>query len=284
MKRLTLILALVPTSLWAQEPTQPAASAHLFVVLPLLFVGVGLLLWARNSYISPVPQRFGFVSITPHKPRRFFPLDAYVVDMEPVVNGLADKDIHVYSNLSKITLTHKPNGIFMEEKNYKISVLVNRRRTRRCFLQNGDILDMGELTLMFLSPQTEVPVAEVSEDDDAPEKESAIPKNKRIKPKMLKSSPTLIPADTRKKTYYLTKNITYVGRSEMNDLVSKAKGVSLRHSKIEKVSGRFKLLDLDSSNGTFVNGRRVENKFLRDGDIISFESVKYTFSLSGKTR
>ena len=43
----------------------------------------------------------------------------------------------------------------------------------------------------------------------------------------------------------------------------------------------IQLIHLVIADKDFSDG---ENKFLRDGDIISFESVKYTFSLSGKTR
>ena len=273
-------MAILPQTALAAEALE--AQQQIFLALPILLLALGALLMARKSYQQKMPQKLGFLNITAQKPQKFYPIDAEVTNMEPIVNGLADKNTHVYSNLGKITLTHKPQGIYLEEKNYKISILINRRRTRRCFLEDGDILDMGELTLMFLSPNHES-VADL--ESSAPQENSlAIPRTKRAKTKMIGTFPTLVPADTRKKTYHLTRNITYVGRSEMNDLVSKAKGVSPRHSKIEKVAGRYKIMDLDSSSGTFVNGRRVENKFLKDGDTVSFESVKYTFSWNGKSR
>jgi pSer/pThr/pTyr-binding forkhead associated (FHA) protein len=70
----------------------------------------------------------------------------------------------------------------------------------------------------------------------------------------------------------------------MNDLNPKSKTVSSMHSKLERVAGRYKLTDLSSSQGTFVNGRRIDSKLLNDGDEISFESIKYTFSISGRAR
>ncbi|MCP4754022.1 MAG: FHA domain-containing protein [Proteobacteria bacterium] len=109
-----------------------------------------------------------------------------------------------------------------------------------------------------------------------------IPRTRRVHGKILKKSPKLIPLEPRAKTFYLTKNITFIGHSEINDLIPKSKAVSPMHSRIERVAGKFKLVDLNSQNGTFVNGRRIDSKFLRDGDEISFESVKYTFSLSDR--
>jgi len=113
---------------------------------------------------------------------------------------------------------------------------------------------------------------------------NSIPRNQRGNGKLLKSSASLIPLDSRKKTFFITKNITFIGRSETNDLIPKSNGVALRHTRIESVAGRYKLTDLGSINGTFVNGRRIENRFLKDGDTVAFEAVKYTFSLTGKSR
>lgn len=226
-------------------------------------------------------KRNGFLSITTHRPQRFFPLDSTIKNMEPVVTALADEQTNVYSNLSKLTLSVKSTGVFLEDKNYKISILINRRRSRRCFLNDGDIIDMGELTLIYQYPRKK---NVKQEQKTSTTSGHLIPRARRAHAKLLKNCPTLVPVDTRKKTFYLTKNVTHIGRSEMNDLIPKSKSVSLMHSKIERVGGRFKLVDLNSQNGTFVNGRRIDSKMLKEKDEISFESIKYVFTASGKIR
>jgi len=251
----------------------------LFFILPGLAVGFVLIFYGKSQYLKPPASRLGFVSISPHQPQRFFPLSEDVESMEPVVAALAGEGTKVYSNLTKITLTHKASGTYLEEKNYKISILLNRRRCRRGYLNDGDVLDMGELTLMFVSPNQHK-----EREDQVPASDHLIPRVKRAQGKPIKAYPTLIPSDSRKKTFFLTKNLTFIGRSDTCDLVSKAKSISRRHSSIEKVAGRYKISDLQTIGGTFVNGRRVEQKFLKDGDHITFESVKYTFSLSGNAR
>lgn len=45
--------------------------------------------------------------------------------------------------------------------------------------------------------------------------------------------------------------------------------ISRHHARIECKANRFRIID-SSTNGTFVNGKRVANVYLRDGDIISF--------------
>lgn len=254
-------------------------SSIIFILLSLLISVVFFFLSLINFNTKPVKQ-LGFLAITPHKNSKFFPLDKNIENMEKVVAALADENTNVYSNLSKITLAVKPTGVFLEDKNYKISILVNRRRSRRCFLHDGDILDMGELTLVFHSAESEESHSELKQQKSS----HLIPRVRRAQGKLIKNVPTLIPTDARKKTFFLTKNVTFIGRSESNDLVPKARAISLRHSKIEIVAGRYKITDLASENGTFINGKRADCKLLRDGDEIAFESVKYTFSLAGRTR
>lgn len=59
-----------------------------------------------------------------------------------------------------------------------------------------------------------------------------------------------------------------IGRDPENDLVLDDRRVSRRHAEIRLRLGRFTLYDLESTNGTFVNGRRVAEVVLSDGDRI----------------
>lgn len=45
--------------------------------------------------------------------------------------------------------------------------------------------------------------------------------------------------------------------------------ISRKHAEIVREGNRFKLLD-HSTNGTFVNGKRVEEAYLKDGDVLMF--------------
>jgi len=253
-------------------------SVFIFYFIPLLFLALLFFVFSKLVMSRKSSKRLGFLSITPHRPQRYFALDESIENMVPVVDRLADEQTNVYSNLNKITLTKKPNGVFLEDKNYKISILINRRRSRRSFLNDGDILDMGELTIMYKSPYTN----EKKYESKGRTSGRGIPRSRRVHGKVLPGCAKLIPLEPREKTFYLTKNIIFIGKSEMNDLVPKSKAVSSTHSRIEKVAGKYKLVDLNSLTGTFVNGRRVDNKFLHDGDEISFESVKYTFTTSNR--
>ncbi len=59
-----------------------------------------------------------------------------------------------------------------------------------------------------------------------------------------------------------------IGRDQKNDMVMKSKIVSREHAQIVKAKDGFAIVDLDSQNGTFVNGTRIKESVLRDGDEI----------------
>jgi hypothetical protein len=54
--------------------------------------------------------------------------------------------------------------------------------------------------------------------------------------------------------FELKESLTYVGRSEDNDIQIENKTVSRRHLKIEQRENRFFVTDLKSENGTFIDG------------------------------
>ncbi len=60
-----------------------------------------------------------------------------------------------------------------------------------------------------------------------------------------------------------------VGRSEHNDISINSKFVSRHHLLLVRHGNTTFMMDLNSTNGTFVNSRRVSNQVLIDGDIIS---------------
>lgn len=70
-------------------------------------------------------------------------------------------------------------------------------------------------------------------------------------------------------TYSLNRNITQVGRSRRNHLRINDPLVSVKHLTVSVSGNTCVVNDLDSSNGTFINGERVVgSRVLKDGDEI----------------
>ncbi len=73
---------------------------------------------------------------------------------------------------------------------------------------------------------------------------------------------------------------TVIGRATDATLTIDAESVSRRHARVLLDGGSFVLQDLGSTNGTYVNDRRVEHAALDDDDIIRLGAVILKF-LSG---
>ena len=70
----------------------------------------------------------------------------------------------------------------------------------------------------------------------------------------------------------------YVGREASNDLVMTDQEVSGRHFRLERKEDAFRIVDLDSRNGTFINGQRITQPcVLQDGDLIKIGRTILTF-------
>ncbi len=81
--------------------------------------------------------------------------------------------------------------------------------------------------------------------------------------------------------YSFTTRRGSIGCDLENDLVILAPTVSRRHAIVRRRLGRWTVTDLKSTNGTFVNGRRIGKPTrLRPGDEIGFGAAK--FSVVGK--
>ncbi|NJN14319.1 MAG: FHA domain-containing protein [Planctomycetes bacterium] len=70
-----------------------------------------------------------------------------------------------------------------------------------------------------------------------------------------------------------------LGRLETNDIPVKDGKASREHAKIYKQGQAFSIVDLNSSNGTFVNGLKITKHTLADGDEISIGMVIMRFEL-----
>jgi hypothetical protein len=73
-----------------------------------------------------------------------------------------------------------------------------------------------------------------------------------------------------------------VGRSRGNTIVLEHAAVSRRHARLDVEGGECWILDSGSTNGTFVNGRRVRGpQRLQHGDVVRFAEVEFLFADRG---
>ena len=77
----------------------------------------------------------------------------------------------------------------------------------------------------------------------------------------------------------LTAEPISIGRGQKNDIVLDDRRVSRRHAEIRLRLGRYTLYDLQSTNGTFVNGRRIAELVLSDDDRITIGGAELNVRL-----
>ena len=82
------------------------------------------------------------------------------------------------------------------------------------------------------------------------------------------------------KTHEITTPRVVLGRSRGCEVPVPDVNVSRRHAELRQEGATYWIVDLDSTNGTAVNGKQVERERLRDGDRITLGSTEIVFGRS----
>jgi FHA domain len=74
-----------------------------------------------------------------------------------------------------------------------------------------------------------------------------------------------------------------IGSAPDNDLVIAETSVSRHHARLYRRLGKFRITDLDSTNGTFLNGRRLRGTApIRPGDEVRFGAARFAFVVGAR--
>jgi pSer/pThr/pTyr-binding forkhead associated (FHA) protein len=75
-------------------------------------------------------------------------------------------------------------------------------------------------------------------------------------------------------------SIKTIGRSTGAEFILDAALVSRLHCQLTATADSLRVKDLDSTNGTFVNGKRIQTAELRDGDMLGVGRCELVVSRS----
>jgi pSer/pThr/pTyr-binding forkhead associated (FHA) protein len=126
---------------------------------------------------------------------------------------------------------------------------VNGRRVSEATLAAGDRLRLGDVELRYTGPETG---ASTSGHDQCWLEVDGV-------------------------RYSIPPEGVTIGRARDLDLHLADEQVSRRHARIELRGGGAEVVDLESANGTNVNGRPVRRHRLRDGDVIALGKSELVF-------
>jgi len=85
------------------------------------------------------------------------------------------------------------------------------------------------------------------------------------------------PTSSARREIHLSRTLVSIGRDPSNDLVLPDAMVSRRHAVIAYRGSQYYLRDCNSSNGSLVNGDRVSERNLRDGDLVAIGTARLLF-------
>lgn len=138
------------------------------------------------------------------------------------------------------------NGIFVQGKRINEAALV----------KPGEPIHIGEFTLNVI----------YSDEEESEQR----PPRFYLKGRMPPFKNEIIP---------LEEDEIFVGRVDENHIVISHNSVSRRHSviRIDMSQEIVKITDLESSNGTFIDGKRIKEAILQNGNIIRFGDVEFEF-------
>lgn len=93
------------------------------------------------------------------------------------------------------------------------------------------------------------------------------------------SAPTAFLIVDGQRAVSLERAVTSIGRKNDNHIVIKDQHVSRYHAQIRNIKGSYVVMDLESTVGTSVNGNKVKQAFLKEGDVISVGGVPLIFGV-----
>jgi len=93
--------------------------------------------------------------------------------------------------------------------------------------------------------------------------------------------PRLLVQTDPEQVVLLTRPVTVVGRGAEADLRLPDTGVSRAHAELRLEGGTVRVVDLQSTNGTLLNGRRVRIATLADGDRLDLGATSLVYRSEG---
>src|SRR4030095_12884322 len=85
------------------------------------------------------------------------------------------------------------------------------------------------------------------------------------------------PTSSSRREFALPRTLVSIGRDPSHDGVLPGAMVSRRHGVIEYRGSQYYIRDCNSSNGSLVNGDRVSERSLRDGDLVAIGTARLLF-------
>lgn len=192
-----------------------------------------------------------------------------------------------------------PKGYLLVDSSTNGTFVNEQRVQGQRVLARADIIRMGDEQFRFYADPAPGPTrpesgAAASEPPAAPPSSPAPGAGERLKDTVhsVPAAPRASPAegagtlarflvkvgDLKGQRLAVRTPVVNIGRADYNDLVLPDASVSTAHAKLQRREGVWVLVDLDSTNGTFVDGERVKGEApLAPGAMVRLGDVQLSF-------
>ncbi len=166
------------------------------------------------------------------------------------------EDSDIYLNSPQVSRFHaeinilSANSMEIEDLDSKYGTLVNGRRIKRHVLRDKDRVLIGIFEF----------VVQINHDGMALHFPVKKPENNFVAEYDLSRHSSLL-----------------IGRGKNCTVFLDSQQVSRNHARIEREGDNYVLLDLESTNGSFVNGKKTDKKSLKNRDIIQIGPIRFLF-------
>jgi len=222
--------------------------------------------------------RFGkLILLNPNGPEQEFELAKSSISLgRATTNDIVLNDVRV--SRSHAMLEYGAAGVTLVDMGSSNGTRLNGVQVERGTLKPGDTISLGSQQLKYLvdDPSEDVGLTVI---DDQLQLDQSI--NTEYLPVVINETrnPSLV-VFTGEKTWSIDiadLDPAVIGRDESCAVFIDSVKVSRRHAEIQQRGEAFVLVDLDSTNGTWVGGQRVEQRLLQDGDVIRIGPAQIVF-------
>lgn len=167
-------------------------------------------------------------------------------------------------------LSKKSKEWTITDTNSHVGVLVNEQPIDQvCGLEDGDEIQIGSVRFLF-------ECQEALSHDKKTKIRNQVGQN-NMQGKRTIAYGVLVDVKTHRPVYLKKENVL-IGRSDNADIQIKNPTISSQHARIHRTSKGWALSDLDSHNGTKLNGRYIdEPQLIFDEDMITFGDKAFIF-------
>lgn len=230
----------------------------------------------ETTAVRPVVRGLSLVGMNDPVQGKVYPLTGKVVfGRDEHCDIVVDSPL-VSRRHAEIEITEQ--GVRVHDLNSGNGTFIAGERIQDCLLAPGDEVRFDEVRFVLRGPQEDLTVTRLrlaidksSPGSDTILEQPALPQNTAF--------PALVGGgnNTFNERYVLTGSRVQVGRAETSDLVLPHPTISTHHADLTEENGHWRLEDLDSRNGTFVNGHRITSQILANGDVVRFGQAEFLY-------